>query len=430
MGMHGALGSVGAMRPPMMRWILSLGAMALALAVVVVITGHAGAADHLAAPRHLQTSTVGKHRVLLGWKAPAGARRYGLWRQGVHVATTRFTSYAFGGLSCGRSYRLGARALFARGGRSAIAWVTARTGACPPPRPACTRVIGPGQNIAMFVAGLTQGEVGCLKSGRYAGRIVFVTPGVTLQPAPDAAATCSPCEVEIRKTATSVTWDGVGLNATAYPFDVIALHIYGDDALVENSNIQNGQDICVIVGSETFGVAHRTRIVRNRIHNCGSNHVWNEETIYLEATRDAVVRDNTLYDAADFELSMYDDVQGSVIEHNILDGARTQGGLVFGSTDVGQGYCSVNNANVVTANIISNNHTYAAMDNPSDCAYGQGNVVARNCTWNNRDGNFSRPLKGFTASDNTNAPPGYVDRAAGDYHLLPGSACAGDGPRP
>ena len=200
---------------------------------------------------------------------------------------------------------------------------------------------------------------------------------MTLREAPGATAECSPCEVEIKDSANSVTWDGIGLNATGYPLDVIALHIYGDDALVENSEIQNRQDICVIVGSHTYGVAHRPRLIHNRIHNCGANHVWNEQTIYLEATRGARVEDNTLYKAWDFGISMYDDAQDSVISHNVIDGAMLQAGVVFGSTDAGKGYCSVNNNNIVRDNIITTTDPMQQWTTRQVAATGQGTSSAQ-----------------------------------------------------
>ena len=63
------------------------------------------------------------------------------------------------------------------------------------------------------------------------------------------------------------------------------------------------------------------------------------------------------------------------------------------------------------------------------CTRGSGNVVTHNCFWGNGRGDHDTP-EGYTfASDNLHAHPLYVNRANHDYHLQPGSPCAGMGPQ-
>ena len=401
------------------------------LALAVVLSGDAVGAIHHPPPGHVHTDAVGPHHIQLVWTAPVRARRFGVWKQGRHAGLTGRRAFTFRELSCGTRYRLGVRARYSDGGRSAIRWISARTSACIPTAPACTSIADPSMNIRTFVAGLAPGDVGCLASGTYAGRVIFAISDVTLQTAPGATATCSPCEVEIRDSANGVTWDGIDLDASAYPGVVIALHVYGDDALVENTDIQDAQDHCVFLGSSVYGVAWRPRIVNNRIHNCGGpGPVFNEQALYMSSTRNAVIEDNTIYNARDFGINMYDDAQGSLIDHNIIDGARMKAGVAFGSTDLGQAYCSTNNNNIVRDNIITNNFAYAAMDNTTGCGVGSRDVVQHNCVWSNGSGNFPASHPGFTVLDNVEANPLYVNRAAGDFRLQPGSHCAGYGPRP
>jgi parallel beta-helix repeat protein len=403
----------------------------MALALAVVLSSDAIAAARHPPPSNVRAAAAGPHHIQLAWTAPARISRFGIWKQGKHVGLTSRRVYTFRKLSCATSYRLGVRARYPDGGRSTIRWVSPKTSACSPTAAACTNFADPSMNIAKFVAGLTPGDVGCLTSGTYAGRVIFATRDVTLQTAPGATAECSPCEVEIEDSANNVTWDGIDLNASDYPGVVIALHVYGDDALVENSDIQDSQDHCVFLGSSVYGVAWRPRILSNRIHDCGGPApVFNEQALYMSSTRNASIEDNTIYNARDFGINMYDDAQGSLIAHNIIDGARLKAGIAFGSTDVGNGYCSTNNNNIVRDNIITNNSSYAATDNTTGCGFGTGDVVQHNCVWSNGSRNFPASHPGFTVLDNVDANPLYVNRAAGDYRLRSGSPCASEGPRP
>jgi hypothetical protein len=61
-------------------------------------------------------------------------------------------------------------------------------------------------------------------------------------------------------------------------------------------------------------------------------------------------------------------------------------------------------------------------------AVGTGNNANQNCLWMGKKGDVAMPLKGFSTKDNVIADPMYVDRAAKNFALAPGSACAAFGP--
>jgi hypothetical protein len=87
-------------------------------------------------PAGLVVSGQTQSSLLLSWSASidgVGVGGYGVYRDGVSVAATTETSYAFTGLACGTSYTLGVDAVDAAGNRSANATVTGSTAACPPP---------------------------------------------------------------------------------------------------------------------------------------------------------------------------------------------------------------------------------------------------------------------------------------------------------
>jgi hypothetical protein len=59
---------------------------------------------------------------------------------------------------------------------------------------------------------------------------------------------------------------------------------------------------------------------------------------------------------------------------------------------------------------------------------GIANVARDNCLWNGAQGNIDLSAGGFLAIANVVAKPDFVDTAAGDFRLQPGSACADMGP--
>src|SRR6185295_16012280 len=87
-------------------------------------------------------------------------------------------------------------------------------------------------------------------------------------------------------------------------------------------------------------------------------------------------------------------------------------------------FSRISSNNVVENNVISNSVVRYNIEDFD--LVGPGNVVRRNCLWSTRHpGNAAGILPGIHVAlvDNFVTDPGYVNRAAKDYRLLPGSPC-------
>jgi hypothetical protein len=138
--------------------------------------------------------------------------------------------------------------------------------------------------------------------------------------------------------------------------------------------------------------------------------------IYIEASDDARILGNWIYDNADRGVQMFPDSQGSYISGNVIDG---------NGQNVSYARESANN--VVEHNVISN---AVLRWNIEDWELsGTGNVARDNCVWTTRTDLYDRQggimvTRDFTALDNLIADPLFADRAAKDFRLGQASPCA------
>jgi hypothetical protein len=93
--------------------------------------GHGGSFK----PSGLAVVSTTSSSVGISWNASALDVSYGVYLGGKRVASTTATTYTFTGLTCEKSYRMGVDAVRAADKRSAKAWVSATTLACPSPPP-------------------------------------------------------------------------------------------------------------------------------------------------------------------------------------------------------------------------------------------------------------------------------------------------------
>jgi hypothetical protein len=147
------------------------------------------------------------------------------------------------------------------------------------------------------------------------------------------------------------------------------------------------------------------------------------------------VTDSYLYASPGYGLHMYPDAQGSVIEYNVIDGNSLAGraNLTFSGEAGGGEYAQPHGSdgNVVRFNLITNAVTRYNVDSyyPAGSTPPTDNEVVDNCVWNAPYGNFGG-RSGYGQADNRDVDPMYVDRAAANFALRPGSPCVGWGPRP
>lgn len=296
----------------------------------------------------------------------------------------------------------------------------------------CTKVAAPGGNDAaagsqsapyasaqQLVSSMGPGDTGCLRQGTYAGSDLRLDqPGSTLKSYPGERATI--------KSFMEVYPEAVGAHVSGLKFDSkdngnnVAVKLQADNTVFSDNEVtMGGKGICVLAG--TWNKARNVIIERNRISDCGSAGSKYDHQIYLAGTRDAVVRWNILSkNGGGWGVHMYPDADGTLVEHNIIDG--NHGGVVF----AGEGG-NTSDGNVVRDNAITySGPRWNVESSWSGGPAGSGNVADHNCVYTGGpDGPGGIAGRdGFSASANTvlDGSP-YVNRNAGDYRFSAGSPC-------
>jgi parallel beta-helix repeat protein len=292
----------------------------------------------------------------------------------------------------------------------------------------CTKTLVAGEgSVSRFAARLRPGAVGCLR-GTFHHTLRIHNGGYRLRSAPGSRATIDGL-VSFTRTSHDVVLAGLVLRSPNTP----NVRINGTRITIRRSVITNGHTgICVSIGGgfERYGLAHGVALLRNRIHDCGrlppTNH---DHGVYVEGSVGAVIADNLIYDNADRGIQLYPNAKRTLVTHNVIDGNGE--GVNFGSAAAGGEYSAAyaSSHNVVERNIISNSRQRYNLEAYWGGPVGLSNLARENCLWNGAQGNVDLTAGGLLAVGNVVAKPGFVDAAAGDFRLEPGSACAGMGPR-
>jgi hypothetical protein len=236
--------------------------------------------------------------------------------------------------------------------------------------------------------------------------------------------------VVIRDTADYVTVSR--LDVDGHDVVPITIHVYGDNAILNDLDVTNERKLndtftgsCVLLGGLHLP-AYRAIVQGSRINDCGSS--GHDHGIYAAFPRQAVIRDNYIYDSPGYGISMYPDAQRTLIIRNVIDG-NERGNITFSGEAAGNEFDSdyASSNNTVTRNVITNARSRYNIESFFPSLEPVGNNVAFNCVWNAPWGNFGY-TKGYSRSNNIEADPRYVDEARKDFRLRDDSPCRGMGP--
>ncbi len=277
-------------------------------------------------------------------------------------------------------------------------------------------VADPYATVEHLANSLKPGQTGCLRAGVFQGDVKVTRGGsasapTTLTSYPGERATVVG-RMHVADEANNIVVQGLDLDGRSDD-NLPSPTVNGDGIVFRDNDVTNhNTTICFLLGSDSFGRARGTVIERNRIHNCGelppTNH---HHGIYVEASDDARITENWIYDNADRGVQLFPDAQRTYVARNVIDGNGQ--GVIFSRESA---------HNVVENNVISNP---AVRYNIEDWELsGGGNVARRNCLWSGRHrGAGLQPGLAVPTLENLVIEPGFVDRGAKDFRLKPGSPC-------
>jgi hypothetical protein len=304
----------------------------------------------------------------------------------------------------------------------------------------------PFKTVARLVASLAAGETGCLvgTDGVFPVENLTIGKTITLASVPGQWAVLEG-SFYLNPSANGSTLRDFKLDNT--DSSSIAIKLNADNVTISNMDITNNNKangssnyngICVLAGpgfeNGDAYIASNLLVEHSRIHNCGDD--AHEHSLYLEGTRNPIIRDNYLYGNYGIGLDLYPDTQGMIAEYNVIYG-NSRGGKenvgLAGETAGGEyKYDHASSNNTIRYNIITNAVQRYNIDSyyPSAQVLPTGNLVTNNCVWNAPYGNYGydRSTNDYTQTDNKDVDPLYLNPATADFRLQPGSPCTGWGP--
>jgi hypothetical protein len=309
----------------------------------------------------------------------------------------------------------------------------------------------PYQSVVKLDSALTAGQTGCLRGGTYGSINTWheltnsgtASGQITITAYPGETPTVVGW-VDIEASYTTLSALQIDGSNTFYnksagspcptPHTVSqALDIAGAGDIFERNNFY--QSVASLrgnaIGVGFWGDADNTVIRYNRIHDVGQC-TQHDHLIYLASGNNVQIYDNWLYnDHNGFGVTVYPAPTNARITANVISNAGT--GINFG--DNGTSASSGNEAsyNVVTSEFDVTGDGGQVLEAalvmcPSLDSSSTGNQVFNNDSFQNPDGvsavNRQVSTTNLSLSNNVAVDPQFVDAAANDYNVAPGSPVA------
>ena len=125
----------------------------------------------------------------------------------------------------------------------------------------------------------------------------------------------------IDNTSSNVTLFGLTLDSNLYSgtANVAGLAINANDVKLQRNLITNQYGVAgiCITNDADYGVANRTKIIANKIYDCGQDEV-HDHGVYTNAMTDPVVTDNWIYENAGRGLQIGPSTNGGQYQRNVI----------------------------------------------------------------------------------------------------------------
>jgi parallel beta-helix repeat protein len=286
--------------------------------------------------------------------------------------------------------------------------------------------VAPLRTAQELVKALAPGQVGCLRTGTYAGGLRFdhggtSTAPIVLRSYPGERALITG-RIYVPSGSNYVTVADLSLDGNHQPGSetLPSPTINANHVTFESDDVTNDHtEICFDVGSSTWGVADSTVISGNHIHDCGLLPSRNQDHgIYVQDATNIHIVDNLIDHNTDRGIQLYPSSTGAVITDNVI--SENGEGILFS----GEGGVASND-NIVEHNLIVNSLIRSDIESwyPSGNPHGVGNLAQNNCVSTRgidpSDGGFSAQGNIIVSSSEL------IATGNGGYRPAAGSACAG-----
>ncbi|MCW2958354.1 MAG: hypothetical protein JWP18_1157 [Solirubrobacterales bacterium] len=257
----------------------------------------------------------------------------------------------------------------------------------------------PFRTVQRLADVLRAGQTGCLAAGTFTGNVTVRHGGtgaapLTLRAARPRKATLDG-QLRINAGAAFVRVEDLVLKGSGGR-DRPSPLVNGDDAQFTGNDVTNPGDSCFVLGDKVWGVAERTVIAGNRIHECGLPGTNMDHGVYVRQATDTRIEGNVIERNPDRGVQLFPNADRTLVRGNRI--TANGEGVIFSGDGI-----DTSDDNLVTANVITGSLLRWDVESYWWPAAGTGNVLRGNCVSGGKRGAIQPPV-GFVAESNVTDP--------------------------